>query len=74
MSKIKAYLLSERNRYKQEYWPYYDLCSAVIILGLKDKDTWFFKSERFEYLCNIMGVDSEVILESLPDYLKRGIK
>lgn len=68
---IKNYLEEEKFKFEEEYWPYYNLWAAMIISEIKDGSVQLFKRKRLDYICNMIGIDKEVVLKQLPESLKR---
>jgi hypothetical protein len=68
---IERYLKREKSRYKEEYWPYYELWSAVIIDAVRDTTINNYKEESMINLCDMLGIDSEFIIESCKKQLRR---
>lgn len=71
---LRKHLNESLMRYKQEYWPYFELWHTLLYSAVNENNLNFFKNEKhFTWFCDMMGEDRETIFNMLPKKLKESL-
>lgn len=58
---VRSFFNAQLRRYQEQYWPYAMLWMAAILEAINQKDIDFFIDGRFEYMCDLLDMDRQLL-------------